>query len=168
MRKAVLPLIAPMLLSLPACGRTDGTYPSLALRPTEAKGFSEPDTPAPTAPVADPALDTRVAQARLALAAIGNGFDRDAAVAQAAASRPGAATTASDAWLDAQSALAKLDDWRAQASSATTDADAIASARAAALQPPYPAVEALRRAAAAEVAREDASIGQLARRLPVH
>jgi len=166
MKKAVLPPSAFIVLALSSCGRTDGAYPSLAVRPAEARGFAEPDAPPPAPAAPDPVLDARVAQSRRSLAVIASGFDRDAAAAQTAAGRTGAHVAGSDAWLDAQTALAQLDDWRSQASSAVTDADALASARAVALQPDYPGIETLRTAAAAEVARQDAAIRRLAALLP--
>lgn len=166
MKKVAVPSAVLIVLVLSACGRTDSTYPSLALRPAEAKGFAEPDAPPPAPLAADPALDAQVAQGRRSLAAIVSGFDRDLATARSAAGQRGARTAGSDSWLDAQTALARLDDWRAQASSVATDADALASARAAVLQPASPAVEALRTAAAAEVERQDAAIRQLATVLP--
>ena len=160
----LLPLAALPLTA--SCARDNGTYPSLAQRPAEKRGFAEPEAP-PTAPIAaDPTLDARIATIQATLATIVTGFDRDAAKATAGAARSGARTIGSDAWLDAQTALASLDDWRAQASSLATDADGLASARAATLAPPYPAVERVRTAAAAEVARQDAAIRGLSARLP--
>lgn len=165
MTKAALSTIL-LILTLPGCTRSDGAYPSLAQRPAELRGFAEPEAPPPAPVAADPALDARIEEARRTLARIVSGFDRDVALARAAAGRTGARTAGSDAWLDAQTALAGLDDWRAQASSVATDIDAMASARAAALQPPYPAVDALKVDATAEVARQDAAIRQIAGRLP--
>lgn len=163
---APLPILLSLVLALPACARSDGAYPSLAQRPAELRGFAEPEAP-PAPPVAtDPVLDARVTEARRSLATVVAGFDRDVATARTAGARAGARTKGSDAWLDAQTALAGLDDWRAQASSIATDADALASTRASALLPPYPAVETLRRDASAEVNRQDAAIRQFAASLP--
>lgn len=166
MKNAVPPLTAFIALMLTACGRTGEGYPSLALRPAEARGFAEPEAPAAAPVAADAALDARVAEARQSLARIARGFDRSAIAARAAAGRSGARTAGSDAWLDGQTALAMLDDWRAQASAAAADVDTLASTRAAALRPAYPEVETLRTAAAAEVARQDAAIRGLAAALP--
>ena len=162
MTKAAL-LILPLLA---ACAREDARYPSLAERPAEKRGFAEPEA-APPAPVAaDPALDARVAEVRRALDGVATGFDRDAARAEAAAGRAGARTVGSDAWLDAQTALAGLDDWRAQAAELATDAEQLAGGRAATLAPPYPALDTLGRDAGALVERLDARIRAIAARLP--
>ena len=156
---AALPVVA-------SCARDDGAYPSLAQRPAEKRGFAEPEAPPPQPVAVDPALDARIKAMETTLATIVAGYDRDAARATAGAAKPGARTIGSDAWLDAQTALAALDDWRAQASSLATDADGLASARAATLAPTYPALERVRTAAAAEVARQDAGIRALSARLP--
>ncbi|SFP62215.1 hypothetical protein [Sphingomonas rubra] len=166
MKKIVSPSIVLLLLALPGCVPSSGPYPSLAQRPAESRGFAEPAVPPPAPVAVDPALDARIGEARRTLATIVTGFDRDAAIARAAASRSGARTAGSDAWLDAQTALAALDDWRAQASSLATDVDALASARAAALQPIYPTLAALREEVGAAVTRQDDTIRQLSASLP--
>ena len=162
MTKAAL-LILPFLA---ACVRDDASYPSLAERPAEKRGFAEPEAAPPAPVVADPALDARVAALRRTLETIASGSDRDAARAEAAAGRAGARTVGSDAWLDAQTALAGLDDWRAQAAEAAADVEQLAGERAAALAPPYPALENLQRDAAAQVTRLDTRIRAIAARLP--
>lgn len=162
MMKAAL-LILPLLA---ACTRDDARYPSLAERPAEKRGFAEPEAAPPVAVVADPALDARVAALRRTLEGIISGFDRDAARGEAAAGRAGARTVGSDAWLDAQTTLAELDDWRAQAAELATDAEQLAGERAATLAAPYPALEALERDAGGQVERIDARIRTLSARLP--
>ena len=162
MTKAAL-LILPFLA---ACVRDDASYPSLAERPAEKRGFAEPEAAPPAPVVADPALDARIAALRRTLETIASGSDRDAARAEAAAGRAGARTVGSDAWLDAQTALAGLDDWRAQAAETASDVEQLAGERAAALAPPYPALENLQRDAAAQVTRLDTRIRAAAARLP--
>ena len=162
MTKAAL-LLLPLLA---ACVRDDGRYPSLAERPAEKRGFAEPEAAPPVAVAADPALDARVAALRRTLDGIGSDFNRDAARAETAAGRAGARTVGSDSWLNAQTALAGLDDWRAQAAELATDAEQLGGERAATLALPYPALEALERDAGALVTRLDARIRALSERLP--
>ena len=160
------PLYATALLLLAGCAREQGTYPSLAPRPIEKLGFAEPETPAAAAVVADPTLDASLAAIDTRLKTVGSGFDGDAAKAQAAARRAKGQSVGSDAWLDAQAALAVLDDWRAQASTIVTDLDSMAAARAAQLAPDYPALTALRDRAQAEVERQAGLIGRVQASLP--
>lgn len=159
-------LLATAFLLLAGCARDQGSYPSLAPRPIEKLGFAEPEAPAPAAAVADPTLDASLAVIETRLKAVGSGFDGDAAKAQAAARRAKGQSVGSDAWLDAQAALAVLDDWRAQASTLVTDLDSLASARAAQLAPDYPALTALRDRTQAEVDRQAALIGTVQASLP--
>ena len=111
-------------------------------------------------------LDARIAALATRMKAVAAGFDADAAKAERLARASGARTVGSDAWLDAQSALAGLDDWRAQATTVASDAEAAGSERAATLAPPYPALEALQKAADAEATRQDATIKRLQDALP--
>lgn len=166
MMHAVRPIAALLLLGAAGCARDTNVYPSLAPRTAEQRGFAEPETPPPTPVATDPALDAQIATLRQRLSEVTAGFDRAAASARAAAGRSSARTVGGDAWLEAQTLLAQLDDWRAQASSLTSDADGYASARAATLAPPYPALEAIRVTVAAEVARQDAVITAIAASLP--
>ena len=157
----------PALLALPLAGcATDQTgFPSLAPRPAEKQGFEEPVVAAPAA-VADPALDAKLEDYRRRLEAVAKGYDADAAQATRAAGVAGARTVGSEAWLGAQTALAALDDWRAQASGLTVELEALAGERIEAAGAPYPALEAVRARAAAEGDREAAGIAALSARLP--
>jgi hypothetical protein len=160
------PLVAATALLLAGCASDPRTYPSLAPRPIEKLGFAEPEaaTPAPVAP--DPVLDDALAAITLRLDAVVAGHDGDAARATAAATRARGAPIGSEAWLDAQAALATLDDWRAQASAIVTDLDRLASDRAGTLAPDYPALAPLRARAQTELVRQEAAILQLQARLP--
>ena len=160
------PLVAVAALLLAGCARDPRSYPSLAPRPIEKLSFAEPEAPAPAPATADPALDASLAAIEVRLKAVGGGFTTDAAKAQAAASRARGKAVGSDPWLDAQAALAGLDDWRAQASAIVTDIDELASARAATLAPDYPALAALRERAQAEGDRQADVIGKLQASLP--
>jgi hypothetical protein len=164
--RPALALAAPaLLLILPGCTRDTTAYPSLAPRAVEKLGFAEPEV-AVVAAKPDPALDARIAAFAAQLDTIAKGFAADAARAQAAGARARGKPVGSDPWLDAQTALAQLDDWRAQTSSLLTDVDQVASERAAALLPDYPALPPLRERVAAESARQGETIDRLQAVLP--
>ncbi len=162
--KIAAPLALALLL-LGGCTRDTAAYPSLAPRAVEKLGFAEPEV-AVEAAKPDPALDARIATLGQSLEAIARGASADAAKAEAAAARARGKAVGSDAWLDAQTALARLDDWRAQASSLLTDVDQAASDRAAAQAPEYPALTALRDRVAAEAERQAATIDRIQATLP--
>ena len=162
--KAALP-IAAALLSLSACAKDTTHYPSLAPRAVEKLGFAEPQVPVVEV-TPDPALDAKIAEFGRTLDRVAKGFADDAAKADAAARRAGGQAVGSDAWLDAQTALAVLDDWRAQTSSLLSDIDVMAADRAAKLEPAYPALTTLRERAAAEAARQAATIDRIQATLP--
>ncbi|MEH3160219.1 MAG: hypothetical protein PGN08_15670 [Sphingomonas taxi] len=161
----IAPGLVLLALTLAGCSRDTTVYPSLSPRAVEKLGFAEPEVPVVEAK-ADPALDARIADLGRTLDTLAKGAAADAAKADAAAVRARGKPVGSDAWLDAQTALAQLDDWRAQASSLLTDIDQIASDRAAALQPAYPALATLRERAAAEAQRQGATIDRLQAALP--
>jgi hypothetical protein len=164
-RTAVL-LPALSLLALAGCARDGGTFPSLAPRPTEKLGFAEPEAPPAPPLTADPTLDARIAALTTQLGAAARGFDAALGKARAAAGRPGARTAGSDAWLDAQTALSGLDDWRGQASGVAAEASGLAATRAQTLAPDYPALARIQAAAEAETTRQDSAIGKLQASLP--
>jgi hypothetical protein len=157
-------LFAPVALA--ACSRDATVYPSLAVRPAEARGFAEPAAPPPEPVRADPALDAAIAKIAARLATVKSSFDADAARADRAAKAARGRAAGSEAWLTAQTALAMLDDWRAQASALASEAGDLASARAATLAAPYPALDSLQAALTAEVARQDAEIDRIQAALP--
>jgi len=163
MIRSPAPLLALVLLA--GCAEDRAGYPSLAPRPVEKAGFEEPER-APVAVAPDPALDAQVAQIGGKLAQIAAGFDRDAANATRLASAAKGQPVGSEAWLSAQSALATLDDWRAQTSAQVSDIEQLALNRAAALQPAYPALEALQARAQAEADRQAGTIRRLQDQLP--
>jgi hypothetical protein len=160
------PLLAPLLLlPLAGCAHDATPYPSLAPRAVEKLGFAEPAVAIAEAKP-DPALDAQIAEWQRTLDTIAKGFGADAGKADAAAGRARGKSVGSDAWLDAQSALAGLDDWRAQTSSLLTDLDRAATDRAAALAPAYPALATLRERIVAEAERQSATIDRLQAMLP--
>ena len=159
------PLLAFLLLPLGGCAQDRTRYPSLAPRAVEKLGFAEPEVTIAEAK-ADPALDARIATWQGTLDAVAKGFGADAAKAETAAARARGKGVGSDAWLDAQSALAGLDDWRAQTSALLTDIDQAATDRAAALAPAYPALATLRARVVAEADRQSGTIDRLQATLP--
>ena len=153
-------------LLLAGCAHDGGTaYPSLAPRPVERLGFAEPVRPAAVL-VPDPALDAQIVQQQAGLDHIVAGFTAAAGTAERAVAGAAGRPVGSDAWLDAQAALTRLDDWQTQISALAGTIDAAASARAAQLQPAYPALDALAAHAAAEAERETGTIERLQRALP--
>jgi len=159
------PLFALLLLPLAGCAREATSYPSLAPRAVEKLGFAEPAVAIVEAKP-DPALDGRIAEWQRTLDAVAKGFGSDAAKTEAAAGRARGKSVGSEAWLDAQSALAGLDDWRAQTSALLTDIDQAASDRAATLAPAYPALGTARECVVAEADRQTATIDRLQAMLP--
>lgn len=163
MTKPLIPLV--MAVTLAGCAADRSTYPSLAPRPIEKLGFAEPAaTPVTVQP--DPALDGDVATAAARLDAIAKGFDRDAAAAADKAAAAQGQAVGSDAWLAAQTALTSLDDWHAQSGAVVSDLEQRALDRAAALQPAYPALDALTTRAHAEADRQATRIHMLEASLP--
>ncbi|MGR6327743.1 hypothetical protein ACU5AX_01620 [Sphingomonas sp. XXL09] len=155
-----LALLALVPVTLAGCTHDSRVYPSLAPRAVERVGFAEPVRTAPKL-VPDPALDVQIATLRAQLTKLADGFAGDARTAEAAASRAQGAAAGSDAWLEAQTALAQLDDWRAQTGALLTDVETRAGDRAAQLQPPYPALEALHDAITEEADRQGKTIDRL-------
>ena len=141
-------------------------YPSLLPRPIESRSDAEP----PAAPVAtaepDPALDKRIADTVASLDGAKKDFAIGAAKAEALAKAAQGQPVGSDRWLNAQSALAELDVFRATASAALTELEDAAMARAAEGKPPYPALETARAAAQAELDMETAKIGKIQASMP--
>ncbi len=152
-------LLAPVIL-VSGCARDDRAYPSLAPRPVETLGFAEPETNQPDVRP-DPALDAKIADQRQALARIAKGFADAAVIADGAARRAKGKAVGTDAWLDAQSGLAQLDDWRAQTSSLVTDFDQLIAERAAALLPVYPPLATMRSDAVEEAKSQGESIDRI-------
>lgn len=158
-------VLATGVLATGACSKDPNTYPSLGLRPVEKLGFAEPEVKTAVA-APDPALDKEIAAISGKLDAITTGFTRDAAKAEALARSARGAAVGSDAWITAQTALAGLDDWRAQSSSLVTDIEALATDRAAKLQPDYPALATIRAKAQVETDRQSETIGRIQASMP--
>ena len=149
--KSALPLVA---LLLAGCAHDGAAFPSLLPRAAERQGLAEPAVAAPAAAVGGK------------LDAIVRGFDADAARAERAAGVAGARTAGSEAWITAQTALAALDDWRAQAADLSGQTDDLQRARLEGAGTPYPALDALHDRTQAEATREAGRITALSARLP--
>lgn len=134
---------APLTLSIliTACASPDA-YPSLLPRGSERGGFEEPAAPPPVAVAADPALDARIAAVGRKATDAATRFDAAATKAERTVIAASGAATGSDAWLDAQTALADLDVLRAESLEGLTDLEQLASERALALTAAYPALDA--------------------------
>ena len=154
-----LPLLAATLL--PACAPVgNGRYPSLLPRAIEKRSDAEP-TVAPQVVTADPALDARIA-------ALAKARDDGAAALGAAATRAERAAAAakgaaagSERWIDAQTALAELDGFRADASARLTDIEQLAITRGTDGLPDYPPLESARAAAQADSDAQGERIARL-------
>lgn len=155
---ALLPLAA-------ACAADPTVYPSLAPRAVERLGFDEPAAPPPAPVAADPALDARIAALVQQRADAARAFERGAARAETLARGARAAKVGSDRWIDAQTAIAELDALRSAHADIVGVLDDLASTRAQALQPDYPALNRAlsdaRAAATAQTQRIDALAASL-------
>ena len=154
-----------LILLLAGCAQDTRSYPSLAVRPAESTGFAEPEVvQAVAAP--DPALDAGIAALTVRLAEITRGYGAASASAERLAGAGGARSVGSEAWLSAQSALAELDDWRAQTTALAGEADALAVTRAGTGLPPYPALTAFAGALRKEQERQTSDIARLQQLVP--
>ena len=157
-------LPAPCLLAvmLGACTTQDAHYPSLALRPTEKIGFEEPTRHAAAPIVADPVLDAKMADAGKELDRLSGAFAAAANDAEKAANAARRTPAGGDAWLNAQTSLAGLDDLHAQTSSLVSDVEQLAIDRAATLEPGYPGLTRLAGRVTAESKQQGETIARLA------
>lgn len=136
-----------------------GPYPSLAPRPAE-KAYADDSEerkpiPRPDDPALAGAIDGLLAEAEAGAAE----FDSAFPAAQAAASAAGAA--GSDAWIEAQQALSRLEAARARTTAAQADLDRLAVERASAGILGQSDSERLRRATAEIQALADAQADRL-------
>lgn len=154
-----------LLLVLSACSGQNGFYPSLAPRPIERQPDVIPEKTAPAA-TPDAELDSTLAGIDKDLKNAADAFTPAAEKARSLVDAAATAGVGSEAWLDAQTALADLDGDRAQSTAALARLDELAIARAKALQPAYPTLQALHDRGEAQVASESATIAELQRQLP--
>ncbi len=155
-------LLCAALTSLSSCAVPEGPFPSLAPRAVEKLGFAEPAAPPPAAVAPDPALDVRLADNARERLEAARAFDAGANRAERLARSARGAKPGSEPWLDAQTALAELDALRARHQDALGVLEDLASSRAQALQPAYPALEAALQAARAISASQTRRIDAIA------
>jgi len=157
----------PIGLLLAGCAAQDTAhYPSLLPRPIESRSNAEPVAPPPAVATPDAPTDAKLATLQKTLGESATAFtpaaDRAEQAAQAAKGQP----AGSEAWINAETALAELDGYRATTSATLTDIEEMAIDRAAAMQPAYPAIEALRIAADAQLSAQSARIAAIQAMLP--
>lgn len=161
--RSLFPLLA---LTATACASGhDGNYPSLAPRAIEQRSDAEPEV-VPVVAAPDPALDAKLKELAGSLAQATASFE--AAAARIAARVPAAKAggIGSDAWVDTQTALSELQPPRDVVAGVVADLEQLAIDRAAAGQPPYPALEAAKQAAAAAAETQRSRYEELAAALP--
>ncbi len=157
--------LAAMLLATAACSKDTTVYPSLGIRPAESIGFAEPEVKTVVAKP-DPVLDTDIARYEGRRVAVAAGFAKASVSAERSARAGRGQPVGSETWLTAQTDLAQLDDWRAQASLLVTDIERRATDRAAKLEPAYPALDAVRERTQADSDRIGETIGRIQATLP--
>lgn len=148
--------------SLAGCAKDTGEYPSLERRPIERAGAigapTPPPPPAPLSPELSARLDTLAAQARAAHAR----FVDQLPAARRRIREGSRAPIGSDAWGDAQVALASLQSARSQTMLPLADLDLLLTERAAQERArDVTRIVATRDMVAALVAEEDAALGAL-------
>jgi hypothetical protein len=141
-------------------------YPSLLPRPIESRSNAEPAPPPVAAATPDAPTDAKLAAMRTTLADAAAGFATAAEHADQAAQAAKGQPAGSEAWITAETALAELDGYRATTSATLTDVEEMAIERATAQLPEYPAIEALRSAAAAQLAAQSTRIAAIQAVLP--
>ena len=154
----VLAILLPGLTS--GCLEATDKYPSLAQRPIETRSEAEPE-PAPVVVAPDAALDAKVAGYETAMAKNVSDFAAASARADTAAKAPGAQAVGSDSWVGAQAALAEIESLRGDMLGTLTDLEKLATDRGEAGVPPYPALDAARAKAQAQLDMELAKIAAI-------
>ncbi|OWK33075.1 hypothetical protein SPMU_14200 [Sphingomonas mucosissima] len=133
--RAFLPPLIPGLL-ITGC-TAPASYPSLLPRVTESRSWEEPVIAAPAPDVADPALDAKIADAMKILEERAAAFDAAGARGERLVASARGTAAGSEAWLNAQVALAELDALRSSTSEIALTLDDLASERALSLAPEY-------------------------------
>ena len=141
-------------------------YPSLLPRPIESRSNAEPVAPPSAVATPDAPTDAKLAALRTTLSDSATAFAPAADRAEQAAKAAKGAAAGSEAWITAETVLAELDGYRATTSATLTDIEEMAIDRAAAIQPAYPGIEALRTAADAQLTAQSARIAAIQAMLP--
>lgn len=164
--KQLFPL-AGFALLIGGCATPDTSrYPSLLPRPIESRSEVEPVALPPAVAEPDPATDARLAAFRVTLSDTDKAFAPAADRAEAAARLAQGDAVGGEKWITAQVMLAELDGYRATLSRTVTDIEQLAIGRAAAGEPDYPGLAALRDAAQSALDAETARIGAIQAMLP--
>lgn len=165
LRAPILPSLC--LVLIPGCAAgADGPFPSLAPRAIEATTFEEPAPRAASAIPADPKLDAMLAGIMASLSRTADSFGAASTRADVAARAARGQPVGSDAWLDAQTALAELEAIRAETGDLVSRLNEIAIGRAAALMPAYPALTKAQEQASAQSTAQTGRIDSISRTLP--
>ncbi|HYI40888.1 MAG TPA: hypothetical protein VE053_11275 [Allosphingosinicella sp.] len=154
-----LAIFVPLLLAA-GCA-APGPYPSLAPRPAEKAYAEDSEERKPTPQPEDPALAGEIDRLLAAGKAGAAEFDSALPAALAAAGAAGAA--GSEAWIEAQQALSRLESARARTTAAVADLDRLAVERISAGTLGSGDSERLRSAAAELQALTDAQADRLQR-----
>ena len=118
-------ILFPLAL-MAACTTAQGhAYPSLAIRPGERVSGTAQPVPAPAAPPATAATGSRTAQLRTQARAAHTRFGERRASATTLSAAARGAAVGSEAWSDAQIALASLEAARSEAMIALADLDSL-------------------------------------------
>lgn len=139
----MLPALSAALLSTACVEQRMSRYPSLQPRPIEQRSDAEPMAAAATTAAPDAALDATLARYADTLRATDAAFTPAADLAERAVRAARGASPGGERWITAQTALGKLDAFRAATSAAVTDLDEIAIGRARDAKPPYTALDTL-------------------------
>ena len=106
MIKRITAILVPALLA--ACA-APGAYPSLAKRPFERPPVATPETPPAPLPASDPALLGRIADALKQAKECVPDFEAALPAARTAAERASGAAQESDAWIEGQVMVTRLE-----------------------------------------------------------
>lgn len=148
------------LIGLSACSQDQGRYPSLMPRPIESRTWAEPVRTPPSV-TADPALDAQIKALGAKTEAAYKGFVETAQRAEARVAVARGTAQGSEAWLNAQVALAEVDAALEPLSAAVSDLETAAIDRGTSGQPDYPALNAALQAARTQLEQANARSASL-------
>ena len=143
------------------CASQTTRYPSLLPRAIESRDNAEPVSPPPPVAAIDPVTEALLTKYRAALDETNKAFTAAADNAEATAHAARGDAVGIERWITAQTGLAELDGYRATLSATLTDIEQLAIDRAAAGQPDYPGLEALRGTVQAALDAETTRIGAI-------
>ena len=121
------PALAAVLAACLAGCVSQGPFPSLAPRPAEQEDWTEEPVHAAPAVADDAALRTRIAALLVEAREGGRAFEADLPAAERATAHPAAAE--SDAWIEAQQAISRLEASRGKTDEAAAELHQLQLAR---------------------------------------